>query len=33
MSDKGIQKAAVLLMALGQDEAAEVMKFMDPREV
>lgn len=29
----GVQKAAVLMLALGEDEAAEVMKFLSPREV
>jgi flagellar motor switch protein FliG len=33
MSDAGIQKAAVLMLALGEDEAAEVMRFLGPREV
>lgn len=33
MSEAGIQKAAVLMLALGQDEAAEVMKYLEPREV
>lgn len=33
MSDTGVQKAAILMLALGQDEAAEVMKFLEPREV
>ncbi len=33
MSEAGIKKAAILMLALGQDEAAEVMKFLDPREV
>ena len=33
MSDVGTQKAAILLLALGEDEAAEVMKFLGPREV
>ena len=33
MSDAGIEKAAVLMLALGQDEAASVMKYLDPREV
>ena len=33
MSDEGIQKGAILLLALGEDEAAEVMKFLGPREV
>jgi flagellar motor switch protein FliG len=33
MTDNGIHKAAVLMLALGADEAAEVMKFLGPREV
>lgn len=33
MSDAGTEKAAILMLALGQDEAAEVMKYLDPREV
>ncbi|RJG05960.1 flagellar motor switch protein FliG [Noviherbaspirillum cavernae] len=33
MSDLGIHKAAVLMLALGEDEAVEVMKFLGPREV
>lgn len=33
MSEAGIQKAAILMLALGQDEAAEVMKYLEPREV
>src|ERR1035437_10113770 len=33
MSEDGIQKGAVLMLALGEDEAAEVMKFLGPREV
>lgn len=33
MSESGIRKAAILMLAIGQDEAAEVMKFLDPREV
>lgn len=33
MSDEGTQKAAIFLLALGEDEAAEVMKFLGPREV
>lgn len=33
MSDIGIQKSAILMLALGEDEAAEVMKFLGPREV
>jgi flagellar motor switch protein FliG len=33
MSDAGIMKSAVLMLALGEDEAAEVMKYLSPREV
>ncbi len=33
MIESGVQKAAVLMLALGEDEAAEVMKFLSPREV
>jgi flagellar biosynthesis/type III secretory pathway M-ring protein FliF/YscJ len=36
MSDKdkdGITKAAILMLAMGESEAAEVMKFLGPREV
>ncbi|MBC7499555.1 MAG: flagellar motor switch protein FliG, partial [Herminiimonas sp.] len=33
MSDDGIQKGAILMLALGEDEAAEVMKHLGPREV
>jgi flagellar motor switch protein FliG len=33
MSDNGIQNAAVLMLALGEEGAAEVMKFLGPREV
>lgn len=33
MSDEGIQKAATLMLALGEDAAAEVMKHLGPREV
>ncbi|HVK94236.1 MAG TPA: flagellar motor switch protein FliG [Noviherbaspirillum sp.] len=33
MSDIGIQRAAILMLALGEDEAAEVMKYLGPREV
>ena len=33
MSDAGVEKAAVLMLALGQDEAAAVMKYLEPREV
>ncbi|MBL8505073.1 flagellar motor switch protein FliG [Methylobacillus glycogenes] len=33
MSDTGIVRSAVLMLALGEDEAAEVMKYLGPREV
>lgn len=33
MSDDGVTKAAILMLALGEDEAAEVMKYLGPREV
>jgi flagellar motor switch protein FliG len=33
MSDEGVQKAATLMLALGEDAAAEVMKHLGPREV
>lgn len=33
MSDEGINKSAILLMTLGAEEAAEVMKHLEPREV
>ncbi|MFI4939747.1 MAG: flagellar motor switch protein FliG [Burkholderiales bacterium] len=33
MSDAGIQKGAVLMLALGAEEASEVMKYLGPREV
>ena len=33
MIESGVHKAAVLMLALGEDEAAEVMKFLSPREV
>ncbi len=33
MSEAGINKSAILLLTLGEDEAAEVMKHLDPREV
>jgi flagellar motor switch protein FliG len=31
--DDGVQKGAILLMSLGEDEAAEVFKHLGPREV
>jgi len=33
MADDGVFKSAVLMLALGADEAAEVMKFLTPKEV
>lgn len=33
MSDEGYRKAAILLLTLGEEPAAEVLKFLEPREV
>jgi flagellar motor switch protein FliG len=33
MDDAGIEQAAILLMAVGEEEAAEVFKFLSPKEV
>lgn len=33
MSDGGVMKSAVLMLAIGEDEAAEVMKYLSPKEV
>jgi flagellar motor switch protein FliG len=33
MKNDGLQKSAILLMSLGEDEAAEVFKYLEPREV
>lgn len=33
MSEIGLQKSAILLLALGQDEAAEVFKYLGPKDV
>lgn len=33
MSENGVQKAAVLMLSLGQEAAAEIIKHLDPREV
>jgi flagellar motor switch protein FliG len=33
MNDDGVQKGAILMLALGEEEAAEVMKYLGPREV
>ncbi|MES3024463.1 MAG: flagellar motor switch protein FliG [Pseudomonadota bacterium] len=32
-NDRGIQKAAILMLAIGEAEAAEVMRYLGPREV
>ncbi|HNU10544.1 MAG TPA: flagellar motor switch protein FliG [Rubrivivax sp.] len=33
MDDKGLEDAAILLMSLGEEEAAEVLKLLAPKEV
>jgi flagellar motor switch protein FliG len=33
MSEDGISKSAILLLSLGEEEAAEVFKFLSPKEV
>ena len=33
MADEGINKSAILLMSLGEDNAAEVFKHLGPRDV
>ena len=33
MNDIGLQQSAILLLALGEEEAAEVLKFLTPKEV
>ncbi|MCL6555246.1 MAG: flagellar motor switch protein FliG [Burkholderiales bacterium] len=33
MNEEGIQKSAILLLALGEEEAAEVFKYLGPKEV
>jgi flagellar motor switch protein FliG len=33
MSDEGIERSAILLMSLGEEEAAEVFKYLGPKEV
>ena len=33
MDDAGVEQAAILLMAVGEEQAAEVMKFLGPKEV
>ena len=33
VSDQGIERSAILLMSLGEEEASEVFKFLGPKEV
>ncbi len=33
MSDEGLERSAILLMSLGEEGAAEVLKFLGPKEV
>lgn len=33
MSEDGIRKSAILLMSIGEEEAAEVLKYLGPKEV
>ncbi|MDP3611134.1 MAG: flagellar motor switch protein FliG, partial [Rubrivivax sp.] len=33
MDDQGLENAAILLMSLGEEEAAEVFKHLAPKEV
>ena len=33
MDDEGLESAAILLMSLGEEEAAEVFKHLQPKEV
>ena len=33
MDDAGVEQAAILLMSIGEEQAAEVMKFLGPKEV
>ena len=33
MDEKGLEDAAILLMSLGEEEAAEVFKNLEPKEV
>lgn len=33
MSEEGLQQSAALMLALGQEEAAEVMKYLGPKDV
>lgn len=33
MADDGVTKSAILMLALGEDDAAEVLKYLSPKEV
>jgi flagellar motor switch protein FliG len=33
MDDKGCEDAAILLMSMGEEEASEVFKHLEPKEV
>ena len=33
MSEDGVLKSAILLMSIGEEEAAEVLKYLGPKEV
>lgn len=33
MQNEGVMKAAIMMLALGEDEAAEVMRFLSPKDV
>ncbi len=33
MDNDGLKKSAILLMSLGEQEAASVLKFLSPKEV
>ena len=33
MSEEGLNKSAILLLSLGENEAAEVFKYLNPKEV
>ncbi|HSG57008.1 MAG TPA: flagellar motor switch protein FliG, partial [Paracoccaceae bacterium] len=33
MSEEGVLKSAILLMSIGEEEAAEVLKYLGPKEV
>ena len=33
LDDAGLEQAAILLMSVGEEEAAEVFKFLSPKEV